>query len=435
MDGRELRAKELEERLDEILPRHVFAYYSGETRRLEPLFDKHQERFYRELLAGNERPLRRLFYCRGEHSQFVLLAACAVQDEFFSDFLRKRMAIEGTESLLVVLREPYWSAGASRPSQAGQGDARFWYARGVVKDFLGELWDCSLAPIRTEVRYDVDFRGRAETEETLYLYVKDEDALRGLSMGKRDAATVFKLIESTYISDLVKEVRTRVKCKDVEGSVSFRELSEGEKQYLTVLGLIRFTRESESLFLLDEPDTHLNPAWKLDYLDVLSDAAETGKTSQLLVGTHDPILVAGLLRSQVVVLMERPDGTIERHTPAVDPRGLGVAGVLMSDLFGLSSHLDPSTLSDLEELRRLAAKDTRTDSETERLNKLSNQLGALDMTTVVRDPLYAKFVKAMSRVQEEKRTDLHMIPGKRSEQLETAVGIVKEILEAEAGGH
>ena len=27
-----------------------------------------------------------------------------------------------------------------------------------------------------------------------------------------------------------------------------------------VLGLLRFTKEDEALFLLDEPDTHLNPA-------------------------------------------------------------------------------------------------------------------------------------------------------------------------------
>ena len=36
---------------------------------------------------------------------------------------------------------------------------------------------------------------------------------------------------------------------------------------LTVLGLMRITREDHCLFLLDEPDTHLNPIWKLRYFD------------------------------------------------------------------------------------------------------------------------------------------------------------------------
>jgi len=35
--------------------------------------------------------------------------------------------------------------------------------------------------------------------------------------------------------------------------------SEGEQQLLLVLGLLKFTAEEEALFLLDEPDTHLNP--------------------------------------------------------------------------------------------------------------------------------------------------------------------------------
>jgi predicted ATP-dependent endonuclease of OLD family len=32
---------------------------------------------------------------------------------------------------------------------------------------------------------------------------------------------------------------------------------------------LRFTAEDESLFLLDEPDTHLNPRWCVDYLGYL----------------------------------------------------------------------------------------------------------------------------------------------------------------------
>lgn len=43
------------------LPKHVFAYYSGPSNRLEKHFDKHQNKFYRELLDGNEKALRPFF--------------------------------------------------------------------------------------------------------------------------------------------------------------------------------------------------------------------------------------------------------------------------------------------------------------------------------------------------------------------------------------
>ena len=51
--------------------------------------------------------------------------------------------------------------------------------------------------------------------------------------------------------------------------VTYRDLSEGEQQLLLVLGLLKFTARDEALFLLDEPDTHLNPIWSTQYLKFL----------------------------------------------------------------------------------------------------------------------------------------------------------------------
>ncbi|MBT2916817.1 AAA family ATPase, partial [Vibrio anguillarum] len=88
------------------------------------------------------------------------------------------------------------------------------------------------------------------------------------------------------------EVRIRVKLKKNDGSVTFRELSEGEQQLLTVLGLLRFTAEEESLFLLDEPDTHLNPKWSVDYIDYLNKFVNSGSkgenNSHIVLTTHNP---------------------------------------------------------------------------------------------------------------------------------------------------
>ena len=66
-------------------------------------------------------------------------------------------------------------------------------------------------------------------------------------------------MESTYISDLIHETRIKVRKKDAAGNITFKELSEGEQQLLMVLGLLKFTKNEESLFLLDEPDRHLDP--------------------------------------------------------------------------------------------------------------------------------------------------------------------------------
>ncbi|KAA6315262.1 hypothetical protein EZS27_034251 [termite gut metagenome] len=77
--------------------------------------------------------------------------------------------------------------------------------------------------------------------------------------------------------------------KDVDGELSMAELSEGEQQLLTVLGLLKFTKDDESLILLDEPDTHLNPQWKWKYLDFLNKIVNKPNSTQIIFCTHDPL--------------------------------------------------------------------------------------------------------------------------------------------------
>ena len=62
---------------------------------------------------------------------------------------------------------------------------------------------------------------------------------------------------------------TRV--NDATGDVSFADLSDGERQLLMVLGLIRISRGKRALFLLDEPETHLNPVWQHSYLNLVQE--------------------------------------------------------------------------------------------------------------------------------------------------------------------
>ena len=59
---------------DRILPLYVFGYYSGVIPRFSKIFEKHEEKYYREQVAGEEAPLRPVFQAKANHSQFALLA-------------------------------------------------------------------------------------------------------------------------------------------------------------------------------------------------------------------------------------------------------------------------------------------------------------------------------------------------------------------------
>jgi predicted ATPase len=419
---------------EKYLPSHVFAYYSGRSKRIEALFQRHQERFYNALLKNDDQSLRRLFFCRNVHSQFVLLAYLIYDDPECSRIL-KDLNIEHLESVLFTLQRPYWFGSNPSEEMIKNGDNRFWYARGVVREFLSKLWDVAIAPIDHSEQRILDYRGRKETKELLYLFVPDDKALRKLLTDDKHPADFFKHLESTYISDLIDEVRINVKHRDVGGNINFSQLSEGEQQLLTVLGLMRFTKEDESLFLLDEPDTHLNPIWKLRYFDEiekvvkLQDATAKGD-SQLIVTTHDPIMVGSLKKEQVRILRKRKDGSVSVDEPDIDPQGMGFAGLLKSELFGLRSTVDTETLRRLDRRNELYAKDNRTSAEEAEMSRLSDELSDLGFAKDFKDPYYEMFVKQMA-----KHTKFHkqvVTPEEQAEQDAIAAEIITKILAEEA---
>jgi len=382
------------------LPKYVFTYYSGLSDRLNKLFWQHQKQFYNEVKKPDfsiEKVdnLRRLFYVQQVHSYFVLLAFYSINkfEKDAKDFLNNILHIDDVESFLFILKDPGWR---------GKGDPRFWGADGLVKEFLSVLMDYSLAPIIDKQNVDTDFR-HTKRYERLYLYISKKEKLQKLvleflSKLKLPANNVnlFKALESTYISELLEEVRIKVRKKS-DGEVTFRQLSEGEQQLLTVLGLLKFTKDDESLVLLDEPDTHLNPAWKWQYINLLNDVVKkpSGKeddTTQVIINTHDPLVIGGLEASQVRVFnKDWNSNTISIQEPDESPRGMGINLILRSDMFGLATTLDEDTNEKVVRRNFLASKEKITEKEEKELAAINEDLDPLGFNFNNEDPDYITF--------------------------------------------
>ena len=415
----------------EHLPRFLFGYYSGESERMKEVFRTYLKNYDDKLIKNNDPGLKRMFFAEPVHSNFVLLSFIVNNKRQTDEFLQKQLGLEegGIESVLFVLKQPYWFN-----KNASGGDKRFWNSKGIVRDFLSKVYEISLAPIRIKRRELFDVR-RSRTLEYLYLFAKDINALRELAKGKT-SAEFFRDLESTHVSDLIDEVRIRVKLRKNDGSVTFRELSEGEQQLLTVLGLLQFTSAEESLFLLDEPDTHLNPRWSVEYIqhirDFLKDNDDNNQSSHVLLATHNPIAVAELLKEQVQILMRDTETQkISAVAPDTHPRGMGYAGVITSEMFDLSAALDTYTQDLLEKKRRLSGKDNLSDDETRELRKLTDELDGYGFRYQVRDPE----LRDKLRDYLENREDI----GQHPEQLEArsdeekAGRLVNQALEEKPG--
>ena len=381
VNGKALTKGAFSRRRGTLLPNNVFGYYSGTSRRLEQLFDSHQARYYRRVIAAESTrdnvdmtDLRRLFYCRTAYGQLALLAYFAFGSDSARSFLRRNMKITGFESALLVLRKPRWAGSRPTRHQKENGDPRFWYAAGIVRSLLDKLWEHSLAPIRNKNREQDDYRTGANTEDQVYIFIRDEETLRAIAGGFENEKAFFASLETLDISDLLREVRIWVNREYVEGEIPFHEISDGEKQLLSVLGLMRFTGQDESLFLLDEPDTHLNPSWKWDYLQLVKEVVQRNKESHLIMTSHDPLTMGGLKASQVQVMSYAEEGRLTAGAPGVEPRGLGFTSIL-TQIFGLPTTVDPETQGLLDERNALLRVEERSAAQEEQLISLSSVKG------------------------------------------------------------
>lgn len=413
----------------EYLPKFVFAYYSGPSDRLENYFRKHRDTFYRQMLYNEidlKADIRPLFYAKPFHSQFVLLAFFLTeQNDAEKDFLREHLGISGLDSVHFVMRKPNW---------ARNKDELFWGASGVVRAFLDAIYPHALAPIKITRQENTSLTGNNIKNEFLHLFLPNVKTLRAFASGLSQDV-FFKMLESTLLSEIISEVSVRVKVTSGDDPLTFRELSEGEQQLLTVLGLLKFTGGQDSLFLLDEPDTHLNPAWAVKYLSFLRKFVPNHETSHLLMVTHHPLAIAELEKQQVQVMWRDSSFQVHSDEPEESPRGMGYAGILTSDMFGLRSTLDNPTEELLRKRRAILEKGPLSTAEKESLNSLDEKIDSLGFSTAHWDNDYKDYLRLRKQNEESIfNEDTQATPDILQQRKAKANEIIKRMLDKEKEG-
>ncbi|MGB7311312.1 MAG: AAA family ATPase [Nodosilinea sp.] len=420
------------------LPRFVFGYYSGPTNRLAEHFLPMRQDHYKNLLdetSDDPETLamllekRRFFCAENHHAKYVLLAFFHKEDPAISQFLKNRLRIIGFESALFVIRKPRWARSANHED--------FWGAEGVMRRVMERLRRFSIAPMK--LKQNVIEGYRPQSEEHYYFFLPDLESLHAFAAEYQDARTFFLALESIDFSELIYDLKIQVKVqatKTEQVAITFHELSEGEQQLLMVLGLMRFTKSHQSLILLDEPDTHLNPHWSVDYLKLLSsvmsevpgDESDEQKTSQILMSTHDPLVIASLLKEQIHLLKRdwETDACIWEQ-PTVNPRGLGFTGILTSEMFGMRSDLDEETLADLDNKVRLVAHEgSLTPEEADELKEIDKRLEDAGFEKAFSDPYYAAFIRAWGQRYSDLMAGARFVSPEQKEEIDR---ISREVLE------
>lgn len=404
VDGKEVKRTVFEKFKHEWFPDLVFGYYSGGSRRLESLFDSHQRRYYDAIkLEDSENVFkaaqesRRLFYCRPIHGVLALMALFAFPDKTVAAELSSKLGITGFHSLLAHFREPWFAKG--KKAEADE----LWGAAGPAGRTARQFKSVAFHPMALEGNAIDDYRDKQQSESQYAAFLPSREHLKRFASVFTNERDMFYALEAMDISDLIREMLVWVtRNNDSTGDVGFADLSDGERQLLMVLGLIRVSRGKRALFLLDEPDTHLNPHWQHSYLKLIEDwtgIAAEADNCHIILTSHNPLTISALTREEVRVMhTEDSTGAIVVEAPFVDPKGLGVSGVL-TDIFGMPSTLDRPTQELIDQRNRLARLPNPTLAEEQQLEIINDELRQMGFMYEERDELYREFLGKLDEVE------------------------------------
>lgn len=116
---------------------------------------------------------------------------------------------------------------------------------------------------------------------------------------------------------------------DVAEPVMLKNLSDGEHQLLHTLGLCLLFKNTQSLFLLDEPETHFNPDWRANFVTRLHQSFNGSDGQEMLVTTHTPFLISDS-RPEKVLVFNKTGGVVSVSHPDYNTLGASINKITMA---------------------------------------------------------------------------------------------------------
>lgn len=278
------------------LPNNIFAYYSGYEKRLKDIFNgSNFDKYKKEILTGSDVLLRKMFYL--ESNQYSLgFISSFVYETKASDVIKNNIGIRSILAINIHFKKPSWGKNRS--------DA-FYGAMGSTRLFL----DYILEKIAKE---DVSFNSSGNIES---ISIKDISLLKNSEIRAKE---LFANLELLYAFDMISEFEVNLN-KD-GNEIEFSQLSEGEKQFILITSLVDITNESQTLFLLDEPDTFLHPKWQRELTSSINDLEFEG---QLLMTTHSPLTLGEMDKENIKIFK---DG--DCYNPSSDSLNRDIAEII-----------------------------------------------------------------------------------------------------------
>ncbi|MFA0963950.1 restriction system-associated AAA family ATPase [Roseivirga sp. BDSF3-8] len=351
----------------QFLPEYIIGYSSGENEILSLPFLKMRFLHYDEYLdrLRNEldyhRPEGRFIYADAGYSQAIFLANYLMQEEEVLEPYLDVLKIEKLEQFRIIIRrneqvfriadeEKEWKDGdfeGQEPDPAGlveltsllEGDEDLLKGKNKLLD---KLKRCATTYSIEKDFYHFDYLVNDETKKAFRLLFDNDPVslfqsfqiLLTLNLFEvnTELKSEFYHSESLYVNETVPVLASDKRImrfkdfyvqKQGVGELLTKSLSDGEHQFMHAIGLCLLFKDARGLFLLDEPETHLNPDWRARFISVLRDCLDISKKKDeasendpdikgkvlqdLLITSHSPFIISDCRKEQVLIFRKEKD--------------------------------------------------------------------------------------------------------------------------------
>ncbi len=409
----------------DFLPQYIIGYYSGENKRVKDIirifegdyWNSFKAKARRSRASESEEGFRALFFAENFHSQIILLTLSLYKDvpvlhEGIDSLFKRFLGIEKITDFSILFNNPDWSfdniGGVNKSINYLISNIQesvqfpFWNLTGKADQVITRFYNHQIERKEPTAYEDPDEDTRSHVKE----FLEFDDINFSLFFSEisdffPNPLDFFDAIEATNFLEVLNSIKIKVKKTGIEDPIEFVQLSEGEQQLLSVLGLILITGEEDCLFLLDEPDTHLNPQWQRDYIQLLKDFNLNDKNSQIFVATHSPLLVQSIEDANTVLFRKR-DGKVVIDQTDFKEEGWRIDHVLASDLFGLSSTRPPK-YDDFHKIRNeIIERGELTENDRKKLAEYENVFGAFPTGETINEIKTMALLSRVAKQLEEK---------------------------------
>jgi len=391
-----------------FLPTKVVGYTSGDNETLSLPFltsrsgyaDEVTRKALRKADELDSIPDTRLMLVDYSTHLELLVANLLLGDPQHRESLLSEVGLKDLSSFRCVIQLAHSAARKAPSSLTGVSSRRGIQLTPELEGYLDHLRSCSTS-------YSAD----AKTESYTYDFHVDDAVRAGFRSFFSSAAHLYSALHKlAMLNDLAipKRARDRFKrdtnnrrfasrlpepqdedkvfrfeqvtfiAKEKDKIVDYVSLSDGEHQLVQLLGTFAMLSSANILFLLDEPESHFNPRWRVELLSriealgtengVRKDDSSTASRQECIMTTHAPFVPSDMPRERVFIFTKEM-GEIKVRHPGIQTFGSRFDSIL-EECFGVRPPI--SGLSRAEIKRLMASNDV--DEVRDGITRLGNSV-------------------------------------------------------------